>query len=121
MSSLDIRNFPYLDELRGNLLAYVQTYNQTAHSSLKDRSPQDHFFSEPDHIRKLADEELDNCLLLEIKRRGSTDSIIVIDQIKYGVDYRFAKQRIKLLYSPDMKDIFIVKTDGTLTPVRHLT
>lgn len=34
MSSLDIRDFHSLEELRGNLFAYVQIYNQTVHSSL---------------------------------------------------------------------------------------
>ena len=120
LSSLDIRDFHSLDELRGNLLAYVQNYNQTVHSSLKGLSPQDRFFSEPDRIRRLSDEEIENSFLLELERRVSSDSVIVIDQVEYEVDYRFAKQRIKLRYSPDMKDIYIVEADGTLTPIRLL-
>ena len=120
LSSLDIRDFHSLDELRGNLLAYVQNYNQTVHSSLKGVSPQDRFFSEPDRIRRLSDEEIENSFLLELERRVSSDSVIVIDQVEYEVDYRFAKQRIKIRYSPDMKDIFIVEADGTLTPIRLL-
>ena len=100
--------------------AYVQNYNQTVHSSLKGLSPQDRFFSEPDRIRRLPDEEIENSFLLELERRVSSDSVIVIDQTEYEVDYRFAKQRIKLRYSPDMKDIFIVEADGTLTPIRLL-
>ena len=120
MSSLDIRAFHSLDELRGSLLSYVQSYNQTVHSSLKGKSPQDRFFSEPDHIRRLSDVEIDTAFLLEIERRVSSDSDIVINQIEYEVDCRFAKQRIKLRYSPNMKDIFIVEADGTLTPIRLL-
>lgn len=120
LSSLDIRDFHSLDELRGSLLAYVQNYNQTVHSSLKGLSPQDRFFSEPDRIRRLSDEEIENSFLLELERRVSSDSVIVIDQVEYEVDYRFAKQRIKLRYSPDMKDIFIAEADGTLTPIRLL-
>ena len=120
LSSLDIRDFHSLDELRGKLRAYVQNYNQTVHSSLKGLSPQDRFFSEPNRIRRLSDEEIENSFLLELERRVSSDSVIVIDQVEYEVDYRFAKQRIKLRYSPDMKDIFIVEADGTLTPIRLL-
>lgn len=120
LSSLDIRDFHSLDELRGNLLAYVKNYNQTVHSSLKGLSPQDRFFSEPNRIRRLSDEEIENSFLLELERRVSSDSVIVIDQVEYEVDYRFAKQRIKIRYSPDMKDIFIVEADGTLTPIRLL-
>ena len=120
LSSLDIRDFHSLDELRGNLFAYVQKYNRTVHSSLKGLSPQERFFSEPNHIRRLSDEEIETGFLLEIERRVSSDNVIVIDHVEYEVDYRFAKQRIRLRYSPDMKDIFIVEADGTLTPVRLL-
>ena len=120
MASLDIRDFHSLDELRGNLFAYVQQYNQTPHSSLKGASPQDRFFSEPECIKRLSDDEVEKSFLLEIERRVSSDSVIVIDQVEYEVDYRFAKQRIKLRYSPDLNDIYIVEADGTLTPIRLL-
>lgn len=36
------------------------------------------------------------------------------------MDYRFAKQRINLRYSPDMESIYVVEADGTLTPIRLL-
>ena len=120
MAGLDIRDFHTLDELRGNLLAYVNSYNQAPHASLKGKSPQERFFSEPECFHRLPDDELDKDFLLEIERRVSADSVIVIDQVEYEVDCRFAKQRIKLRYSPDLKDIFIVEADGTLTPIRLL-
>lgn len=120
MSCLDIRDFHTLDQLRGSLLTYVQAYNQSPHSSLKGQSPQDRFFSEPNHIHRLSEKEIDNSFLLEIERRVSSDSVVVIDQIEYEVDYRFAKQHIHLRYTPDMKTIFIVEADGTLTPIRLL-
>ena len=120
MASLDMQDFHSLDELRGSLHSYVQRYNQTPHSSLHGKSPQDRFFSEPEQIRRIPDEQIDKDFLLEIERRVSADSVIIIDQIEYEVDYRFAKQRIRLRYSPDMKDIFVVETDGSLTPIRVL-
>lgn len=120
LACLDIRDFHSLDELRGNLLAYVQRYNQSPHSSLKGFSPQDRFFSEPERIRRLSDEDIQKHFLLEIERRVSIDCVISIDQVAYEVDYRFAKQRIRLRYSPDMTSIFIVEHDGTFTPIRLL-
>lgn len=120
MASLDMRDFHSLDQLRGSLAAYVQRYNQSPHSSLHGSSPQDRFFSEPEQVRRLPQEQIDTAFLLEIERRVSADSVIVIDQVEYEVDYRFARQRIRLRYSPDMKDIFIVSPDGTLTPIRLL-
>ncbi len=120
LACLDIRNFKTLDELRGNLMAYVDTYNRTLHSSLKGTSPQDRFFSEPERIRRLSDEEIDKHFLLETDRRVSIDSVITIDKVEYEVDCRFAKQRVRLRYSSDMKEIFIVEQDGTFTPIRLL-
>ena len=120
MAGLDMQDFHSLDELRGSLHSYVQRYNQAPHSSLRGMSPQDRFFSEPEQIRRIPDEKIDKDFLLEIERRVSADSVIVIDQIEYEVDYRFAKQRIRLRYSPDMKDIFIVEPNGSLTPIRIL-
>lgn len=120
MAALDMRDFHSLEELRGSLYAFVQQYNQSPHSSLRGLSPQDRFFSEPEQIRRLSEEDTRQNFLLEIERRVSADSVIVIDQIEYEVDYRFARQRIRLRYSPDMKEIFIVEADGTLTPIRLL-
>lgn len=120
LATLDIRDYHSLDALRGNLLAYVHRYNQTPHSSLKGLSPQDRFFSEPERIKRLSDEEIQKHFLLELERRVSIDSVITIDQVEYEVDYRFAKQRVRLRYSPDMTTIFIVEADGTFTPIRLL-
>ena len=120
MAALDMRDFHSLEELRGSLYSFVQQYNQSPHSSLRGLSPQDRFFSEPEQIRRLSEEDITQNFLLEIERRVSADSVIVIDQIEYEVDYRFARQRIRLRYSPDMKEIFIVESDGTLTPIRLL-
>lgn len=120
MAALDMQDFHSLDELRGSLHSYVQRYNQTPHSSLRGMSPQDRFFSEPEQIRRLPADDIDKDFLLEIERRVSADCVIVIDRIEYEVDYRFARQRIRLRYSPDMKDIFVVETDGALTPIHLL-
>lgn len=120
MASLDMRDFHTLEELRGSLLTYIRTYNQNPHSSLKGLSPQERFFQEPELIRRLPDELIENSFLLEIERRVSADSVIVIDQTEYEVDYRFAKQRITLRYTPDMRDIFVVEADRSLTPIRLL-
>ena len=58
--------------------------------------------------------------LLEVERRVSADSVVVIDQREYEVDFRFAGRRIRLRYSPDMKDVFVVEAEDALTPIRLL-
>ena len=120
MALLDMRDFHTLDELRGNLLAYVQKYNLTPHASLAKKTPSDRFFSESGLIVRLDPEKIEKDFLIEIERRVSADSVIVIDQVEYEVDCRFARQRIRLRYSPDMERIFVAEADGTLTPVRLL-
>ena len=117
MASLDMRDFHSLEETRGCLFSYVQRYNQSPHSSLHGKSPQDRFFSEPEQIRRLPGEELERSVLLEVERRVSADSVIVIDQVEYEVDCRFARQRVRLRYSPNLQEIYVVEPDGTLTPV----
>ena len=120
MATLNMKDFHTLDELRGSLLTYVRLYNQRVHSSLNGKSPEERFFSESEYIRRISDEQIESSFLLEIERRVSADSVITIDQVEYEVDYRFAKQRITLRYSPDMDDIYVVEHDGTLTPIRIL-
>ena len=120
MASLDMRDFHSLDELRGSLFSFVQRYNLSPHSSLHGESPQDRFFSEPEQIRRLPPADIDKVFLLEIERRVSPDCVISIDQVEYEVDYRFARQRIRLRYSPDMAQIFVVEADGSLLPIRLL-
>ena len=120
MASLDMRDFHTLDELRGSLYQFVRNYNRSVHSSLKGMSPQDRFFKEPELIKRLPEDQIDKCFLLEIERRVSADSVITIDQIEYEVDYRFAKQRITLRYSPDMNEIYVVESDGSLSPIHLL-
>lgn len=120
MASLDMRTFHSLDGLRASLYAFVNAYNQAPHSSLGGKSPVDRFFSEPDHIRRLDDAQIERAFLLEIERTVSADSVIVIDHTEYEVDYRFAKRRIRLRYSPDLKEIFVVEQDASLTPVKLL-
>jgi len=120
MASLDMRDFSSLEELRGSLNTYVRAYNQALHSSLHGKSPQERFFEEPELIRRLPEDQIDKCFLLEIERRVSADCVIVIDQVEYEVDYRFAKQRITIRYSPDMEEIYVVEADGSLSPIHLL-
>jgi putative transposase len=120
MASLDMQDYQSLDEVRGSLLAYVNMYNQTIHSSLGGKTPQERFFSEPERIRRLAQEKIDRSFLLEVERRVSADSVITIDNVEYEVDCRFAKQKITIRYSPDMKSVYVVESEDVLTPVHLL-
>lgn len=117
LSSLDMRQFQSLDEIRKCYADYVRRYNQTVHSSLDGRTPEERFFSEPEQIRRLPEDMIDNCFLYEVERRVSADNVVSINNADYEIHYRYAKQRIRLRYSPDMKKVFVVEPSGDLVPI----
>lgn len=121
MSQLYMKDFNSLDTLYSSLIAYVNKYNNTVHTSLNGKSPFDRFFDESFLIKRLDDNELDQSFLLEYERRVSSDSVIVLDETEYEVPYRYAKQKITIRYSVDFEKVYIVdKNTGELTPVKLL-
>ena len=110
----------------GTTLNYCEPYTPTSKSKIERRFrtlknqwmaalDMRGFFSEPEQIRRLSQEQIDRFFLLEVERRVSADN-----HTEYEVDYRFAKQRIRLRYSPDMEKVFVVEPSGELTPIRLL-
>lgn len=120
MASLDMRDFSSLDALSGSLSSYVRSYNLSAHSSLKGKSPQERFFCEPEKVRRLSEEKIKTDFLLELERRVSADSVVSIGNVEYEVDMRLARQKVRLRCSPDMEEVYIAQPNGTLLPVRLL-
>ena len=120
MAKLDMRDFKNLDELRADLLAYVAKYNRAPHSALSGKTPEDRFFSEPERIRRIPREKIEQYFLLEAERRVSVDCVFTLDNICYEVDSAFSKQRVTVRYSPDLSEVFVVGHDDTLIPVRIL-
>ncbi len=120
LSSLDLRDFHSLEGLRRDFAGYVLRYNQTVHSSLNGLSPQERYFKEPERFRRLPPEQIEKDFLLETERRVSADNVIVINKVEYEVHYRYAKQKLRLRYSPDMEKVFVVEPSGELTPIRLL-
>ena len=117
LSALDMRAFHSLDQLRRDFERYVSRYNQTPHSSLNGMTPQERFFSEPEQVRRLTPDMIEKCFLYETERRVSPDSVVSINNEEYEIHYRYAKQRIRLRYSPDMSRAFVVEPSGALVPV----
>ena len=44
---------------------------------------------------------------------------ISINKIDYEIDDRYAKQKVRIRYSPDFQKVFVVEPSGQLTPI-HL-
>ena len=120
MANLDMRDFKTLNQLRDDLLAYVVKYNRTPHSALSGKTPEDRFFDEPEYIRRITREKIDQFFLLEVERRVSVDCVFTLDNTCYEVDSRFSKQRVTVRYTPDLSEVFVVGPDNSLFPVRIL-
>ena len=120
LAATDLSGFSSLEAIQESLNRFVDKYNHTVHSSLNGKTPDERFFSEPEYIRRLSREEIEKDFLLEIDRRVSPDCVITIDDVEYELDSRYAKKKVKLRYSPDMKEIFLVESNNTLTPIRLL-
>ena len=121
MSQLCMNDFKDIEELRKSLFAYVQEYNQRIHSSLNGKSPMERFFSESTLIIRMSDQEVERSFLLEIERKVSNDSVIVIDEKEYEVNYKYQGQKLLIRYSPDLKKVYVVDSiSKELEPIQLL-
>ena len=112
MSQLCMNDFKDIEELRKSLFAYVQEYNQRIHSSLNGKSPMERFFSESTLIIRMSDQEVERSFLLEIERKVSNDSVTVIDEKEYEVNYKYQEQKLLTRYSPDLKKVCEYPSDN---------
>lgn len=121
MSQLCMTDYKSLDELRKSLFMFVQEYNQRAHSSLNGKSPMERFFSESTLIIRMNEDEIERSFLLEIERKVSNDSVIVIDEKEYEVNYKYQGQRLLIRYSPDLKKVYVVDSiSKEMEPIERL-
>lgn len=107
MRIIDWNTFKSLDELETSLNEYVNNYNNTSHSSL-GMTPSERFFSESEYIKRLSDREIRDYFYLEKECKVSADNVIILDKQQYEVPYIYSKQLIKIRYSYDLKDVFVV-------------
>ena len=109
-----------LEQLREDLIAYVQKYNQTVHSSI-GMTPQDRFFQESEKIIRMDPDEIDMAFLLEEVRKVSNDSVIVLQGKNYEVNSLYRGLKLKIRYSPDLRKVFIIDDEtGEVTPLKLL-
>ena len=120
MSNINYNDYHSLEELRKSLFEYVQKYNSNIHSALNGKSPIDRFFEESQLIIRYSQERIDNIFLLELERKVSNDSVIVIDNKEYEVDFKYAGRKLLLRYSPDLSRIYTVDENDELTQIKLL-
>ncbi len=116
----DLTQFSSLSAIQESLDHFVDTYNHTVHASLDGKTPDERFFSEPECIRRLSPDEIDKDFLLEATRRVSPDCVLSIDNVEYEVESPYARKRVKIRYTADLKKILLEKEDGSLKEIRLL-
>ena len=70
------------------------------------------FFTESTLIIRMSDQEVERSFLLEIERKVSNDSVIVIDEKEYEVNYKYQRQKLLIRYSPDLKKVCDYPSDN---------
>lgn len=120
MASYHLTSKTTIEEFRKDLLAYVNKYNNEVHSQLDGLTPVERFFNSGEEIKALDKEKINTSFLLEIKRKVSPDCVIQIDNIEYEVPQKYSKSEIKIRYSSDFKECYIVNPDDTLDKIELL-
>ena len=108
MAQLNMNDFHSIEEVRDSLIQWTQKYNQTVHSSLNGKSPQERFFEESNLIIRLSDERIEKTFLLEEERTVSVDNVISIGNVEYEVDSRYAGRKLLIRYKPDQSKFYAV-------------
>ena len=119
LASMDLNSIHSLEDFQKELDAWVLRYTNTVHSAL-GKTPRERFFSEAEYIRRLDRDLIESSFLFEEEHRVSADNVVVINKTQYETDSRYARQRLRFRFSPDMEKVFIVEKDGKLVPIHLL-
>ena len=71
-------------------------------------SPSERFFLESDYIKRLTDREIKDSFYLEKECRVSADNVIILEKRQFEVPYIYSKQHIKIRYSYDLSEVYVV-------------
>lgn len=119
MFNYHITSATTIEEVRADLLKYVVEYNKKEHSELK-KPPHDRFYDKNEHQIYLDENLIEKSFLIEIERKVSIDCVIQINNIDYEVPSKYSKRKIKIRYSPDNQNFYVVNPDGTLEKIKLL-
>ncbi len=110
---LDTSSFESIEELNISLNQYVESqYNSTLHSSIKAK-PLDRFLSNPNELRLISSQELNNSFLYRVNRKVKNDATVSIDNKLYEVPVQYVGNKINIRYDPTNEEkAFIFSENG---------
>ncbi|NLI58916.1 MAG: DDE-type integrase/transposase/recombinase [Clostridium sp.] len=107
LSQLDMNNIRSLEDLNLKFWKWLdEDYHKKPHSSLNGLTPLDFFMSQISRVKLCTDPaQLEEKLLLRIKRKVNHDGTFPINNILYETDIKFAGLRVEVRYDPQWLDI----------------
>ena len=110
-----------LEQVKDDLLSYVEQYNNTVHSSLNGKTPNQRFFDQADLIKYLDTNEFNEAFIVRFERQASIDRVVTINSIEYELDPIFANKKVKFMATSDYKEIYAINPHtGIKLPVKLL-
>ena len=110
-----------LEQVKEDLLSYVEQYNNTVHSSLNGKTPNQRFFDQADLIKYLDTNEFNEAFMVRFERQASIDRVVTINSIEYELDPIFANKKVKFMATSDYKEIYTINPHtGIKLPVKLL-
>ena len=119
MASFHLTTKTTIEEFKSELIKYVNSYNNSKHSSI-EMTPAERFFDKGDEIKRLDNDIINKSFLLEIERKVSVDCVIPIDNIEFEVPQKYSNKRIKIRYSEDYQNCYVVNPDNSLERIQLL-
>ena len=107
MASINFHDFKSIEEFQKSLDMYINQYNNTIHSSLNGLSPMQRYINDTKFIRRLDSDKIEDSFLLEISRKATFDSLIVINDTYYQLPPKFSNKKVTVLYSIDLSKVYI--------------
>lgn len=125
MNTTDWLTFVSLENLNLRLAKYVEQYNNTIHSSIKQK-PIDKYSRYIDRLRFISSkDELNYTFLYRVTRKVKNDATISINTIIFEVPLKYIGDKINIRYDPTSLDkAFIFSEEGkildTIFPVNKV-
>ena len=109
------------DKIREELLEYVEIYNNTIHSSLNGKTPNQRFFDQAELIKYLDATDLNEAFMVKFERQASIDRVVTINNIEYELEPIFANKKVKFIATSDYQEIYAINpTTNSKHPIKLL-
>ena len=108
LAKINYHNFKSIEEYQTSLNDYIREYNNTIHSSLNGKTPVQRRNQDASIIKYLPEENIDRDFMLEIERKVSFDSVVLIDTKEFQVPYKYSSRKIKIRYSHDYSKAYVI-------------